>query len=182
MRLFLGVSSADLGDQVLDDMCDKYTVTRPHLAQDRHMTLCFLGEYSYEQQQQLILALDNKIEKESFCSIHWRGDNIRSFPRDAPTAWAWQGALTSSLECFMVQLCELPMLQAQLCLASFVPHVTLAYMDTARQNYPDIKLERDMHFTQLILYCSIAESEPTTVTTHASWAKPRYRKLKIWKI
>ena len=182
MRLFLGISSADLTTQVLDDMCEQHAVIRPHLAQDRHMTLCFLGEYSDEQQQKLILALDSKMKETPLCSIQWRGESICSFPHDGPKAWAWLGALTPSLESLMTQICELPMLQAQGYLTRFIPHVTLAYIGIAEQGYPDARLERDVHFTQLTLYCSLAERERTKMPLCETWAQPKYKKLKTWEL
>lgn len=180
MRLFLGLYSPDLTKQALDDSCIEHQVMLAHLAQDRHMTLCFLGDYSNTQQTSLVLAINAEMNRFNCNGVDWHGELIGDFPRGRPTAWAWQGPITDSLKRLLQSLSKVNGLSDIIQLDGFLPHVTLAYIKGG--GYPDCLLPSDVHFTQLILYCSLSQVERDSITSGLPWAKPRYKKLNVWEI
>lgn len=177
MRLFLGLSGVDLTSNMLDQLCLQACVHGAHQAKDRHMTLCFLGQYSYIQAQALITMLD-QLQIERCLPVMWRSEAVSLFPVDAePVAWAIQGKASDSLQCLMTQLTGVPRLKATF-QGGFLPHVTLAYL--SGQIYPRVPLQADFTFTQLVLYRSLDDKErPDAVS--GCWARPRYVKLHVWQ-
>lgn len=180
MRLFLGLSCPDLANKALDDCCIEHQVAAAHLAQDRHMTLCFLGEYSCERQQSLILAINTEMNHINGNGVDWHGERISGFPLDRPTAWAWQGPITQNLERLLQRLSRVNDVSNNIQLDGFLPHVTLAYIKGG--GYPDYLLSADVQFTQLILYCSLSQTERDNMPNCLPWTKPRYKKLKVWEV
>ena len=186
MRVFLGLRGSDLESRCLDQVCRDNQVKAAHQPSDRHMTLCFLGECSTEQQGRLIEALDESFVQSPSQAVVWHGERLERFPDDChntdlhSASWAWQGGISESLQLLINRLQGIPWLSDYRCFEDFQPHISLAYLVQGHYGY--LLFSRAITLTQLVLYGSLSEELRDSSQVEGDWAAPRYQQLNVWEL
>ena len=184
MRIFLGLWGDDLESEAIEKLCRDSSLHRAHQPQDRHMTLCYLGERSNYQQEQLVGQLDAHFEHSSHCSILWPAQYISELlpgGSNTNTCWAWQGLLSEDLRQLMLGLSEVSCLRDHMSLSTFIPHVTLAYC--AQGRYGALDYAKQVSLTHLVLYASKDfRSGDSEGWNTGEFAEPRYKVVREWPL
>ena len=180
MRVFLGLSAPELDTKQLNTLCRERSQLRPHRPVDRHMTLGFIGECSLSQVEALTDEIDLLMTRVGLAEVFWHASSINMFPEQKPKAWALTGPITDSLKALLDRLSHMPCIGQYINAAGFLPHVSLAYANGHVMG--KVVFNGNYCFDELVLYRSLSQVNTESMIEMPPWAKPRYEKLKVWKL
>lgn len=180
MRVFLALKSGQLLASTLDHMVKVHHLRYPHVPDDRHMTLLFLGEQTEPNLALITQAIDH-VSIEGVEPLIWNARYIADFPMEQPKVWGMQGANTQALSQIVTRL------ESAIYKAigihfnyTFKPHVTLSYIDQATDK--TVPFCMAIEFDQLVLYRSYSSVQRNKMQVQEPWSKPRYAPLKVWNL
>ncbi|GAA6134001.1 hypothetical protein NBRC116188_07900 [Oceaniserpentilla sp. 4NH20-0058] len=179
MRVFIALSGPDLISKKLNLQVLLSQLPHAHDPCDRHLTLAFLGELSALEVDGLITQLQGVYESGLLTKITWEACEIGDFPAQSPKAWALQGASTQKLDELVLRLEQEGVSKAVMD-TSFIPHVSLAYLDGPSNLRADFPLT--VSFYRLGLYRSYTVAERALMAASGLWAKPRYQCIHSWDL